>query len=55
MTIGKGQSQIDEMGIDTQVVAELSRSGGLKGQSDRVVGAVVYAVRLGIMQEHVRR
>jgi hypothetical protein len=26
-----------------------------EGQSDRVVGAVVYAVRLGIIQEHVRR
>jgi hypothetical protein len=37
MTIREGQSQIDEMGIDTQVVAELSRSGG-RGRSERPGG-----------------
>jgi hypothetical protein len=33
MTIGEGQSQIDQIDIDTQVVAELSRSGG-QGRSE---------------------
>jgi hypothetical protein len=28
MTIGDGQSQIDQIDVDTQVVAESSRSGG---------------------------
>jgi hypothetical protein len=33
MTVGNGQSQIDQMDLDTQVVAESSRSGG-RGRSE---------------------
>jgi hypothetical protein len=37
MTIGNSQSQIDQMDVDMQVVAESSRSGG-RGRSERPGG-----------------
>jgi hypothetical protein len=43
------------MDIDTQVVAELSRSGNQEGRRDRVFGVVVYAARPAIMQGPARR
>jgi hypothetical protein len=55
MTVQEASQVIDQMDVDTQVVAESSRSGG-QGRSARpVFGVVVYAARPGIMQGPVRR
>ncbi|EGU85277.1 hypothetical protein FOXB_04208 [Fusarium oxysporum f. sp. conglutinans Fo5176] len=46
MTIGTGQSQIDQIDVDTQVVGKSSRSGGRGRRLRFLVGSLVWSDRL---------
>jgi hypothetical protein len=54
MTVQEAAEVVDQMDVDTQVVAESSRVVVKEGQRDRAIDVVVYAARPGIMQGPVR-